>query len=89
MDAFLRGLSAIYVAAFLSLFTQIPGLYGEDGLQPVSAQLTQWRTQLGSEDSLVGMGAVPSLVWLHRDLDVLPEVVMVSGCPLLYHPREH
>nr|XP_034983481.1 LOW QUALITY PROTEIN: lipase maturation factor 2 [Zootoca vivipara] len=31
---FLRGLAAVYVAAFASLYVQIPGLYGKDGILP-------------------------------------------------------
>ncbi|KAM9312656.1 lipase maturation factor 2 [Gastrophryne carolinensis] len=32
--AFLWGMSAIYLCAFLSLYTQIPGLYGREGILP-------------------------------------------------------
>ena len=33
----LCGISASYLAHFASLYTQLPGLYGDTGLQPVTA----------------------------------------------------
>lgn len=59
---------------------QIPGLFGEDGLQPVSALLSKWRAAVGPSAPGVDLVTkVPTLVWFHADLHVLPETVMVRG----------
>lgn len=33
-DAFLRGLALVFLVAFASFYSQIPGLYSVDGLEP-------------------------------------------------------
>lgn len=38
---FLCAVSAVYLAAFTSLYVQIPGLFGDDGLMPVGAFLAR------------------------------------------------
>mmetsp|Transcript_22202 Transcript_22202/g.61608 ORF Transcript_22202/g.61608 Transcript_22202/m.61608 type:complete len:723 (+) Transcript_22202:237-2405(+) len=38
---FLRGLGFVYFVAFASFYSQCPGLYGQAGLEPVSAHLRQ------------------------------------------------
>jgi hypothetical protein len=65
----LRGLGAIYVAAFTSLRVQLLGLYGERGILPVRRYLQHIRER--SDDPrhpararLARLRAVPSLLWL-------------------------
>ncbi|XP_014237440.1 lipase maturation factor 2-like [Trichogramma pretiosum] len=38
-NLFLRGVSVVYLFAFLSFYVQIPGLYGDNGLLPARIQL--------------------------------------------------
>ncbi|XP_037071545.1 lipase maturation factor 2-like [Pollicipes pollicipes] len=56
-NAFLKAISAIYLIAFMSLYMQIPGLYGASGVLPAHSQLSpgggagptllRWRAALG------------------------------------------
>jgi hypothetical protein len=60
---FLRGLAAVYLLAFGSLWLQLDGLFGRQGLAPVGATLDAWRAfadRTGSEPWRL----VPSLLWL-------------------------
>ncbi|XP_053742845.1 lipase maturation factor 2a [Synchiropus splendidus] len=63
---FLWCMSVIYLAAFVSLYLQIPGLYGNDGLLPVRWQL-RYTGQTLKEQLL----SLPTLLWLgpHLGLD--------------------
>jgi hypothetical protein len=58
---FLRLLGVVYLAAFLSLWVQIDGLIGSDGVLPVADFLTAVRQALGSERYY----HVPTLCWLN------------------------
>lgn len=59
-------------------FFQIEGLFGEDGLQPVSALLRNWKSQLGPHTTEFGLfSQLPTLVWFHEPMGLLPETVMV------------
>src|SRR5207237_8122414 len=58
---FLRLLGVVYLAAFLSLWVQIDGLIGSDGVLPVSDFLTAVRQALGAERYY----RVPTLCWLN------------------------
>ena len=58
---FLRGLGCIYLIAFLSLWVQIHGLVGSNGILPAEQYLEAVRQQLGS----VGYYFVPTLFWLN------------------------
>jgi len=42
---FIRGLGLIYLCAFASLWQQLPGLIGNDGIEPVSRTLRAIETQ--------------------------------------------
>jgi predicted DCC family thiol-disulfide oxidoreductase YuxK len=62
---FLRALGAIYLVAFLSLWSQIDGLIGHDGILPVDRLMSA----LGREYGASGIGLdrfrlVPTLCWL-------------------------
>ena len=58
---FLRGLGCIYLIAFLSLWGQIHGLIGSNGILPAEQYLTAVRQQIGTE----GYYLLPTLFWLH------------------------
>jgi predicted DCC family thiol-disulfide oxidoreductase YuxK len=64
----LRGLGAIYFAAFSSLRAQVLGLYGTRGILPVRDQLARVRdTPLrrpGARGWLERLAALPTLLWL-------------------------
>ena len=76
-DLFLFGMASVYVFAFTSLYTQIPGLYGPSGLLPVDKALpprssqTPWYRQLMS---------YPSLVLFHEAVQLPPHRVMELCC---------
>jgi predicted DCC family thiol-disulfide oxidoreductase YuxK len=62
---FLRALALVYLVAFLSLWSQIHGLIGHDGIAPVDRLMTA----LGREYAALGMGGsrfrlAPTLCWL-------------------------
>ena len=57
---FLRLLGVIYLVAFLSLWTQIDGLIGSDGILPAERYLNAIREQVGLERYLT----FPTLCWL-------------------------
>ena len=58
---FLRGLGCIYLIAFLSLWVQIHGLIGSNGISPAEQYLEAVRQQIGTE----GYYLVPTLFWLN------------------------
>lgn len=58
---FLKGLAAIYAAAFFSLGIQVLGLIGSKGISPVTMFLDMVRGKLGDQSFL----ALPTLAWLN------------------------
>ena len=58
---FLKGLSIIYLIAFLSLYGQIQGLWGNEGLFPSSLFLEKLKEKLAGHHYYL---FYPSLVWL-------------------------
>ena len=58
---FLRGLGCIYLIAFLSLWAQIHGLVGSNGILPADQYLAAVREQIGTE----GYYLIPTLFWLN------------------------
>lgn len=58
---FLRSLGGIYLIAFLSLWMQVDGLIGEQGISPVAEFLPTMRAQLGGGAPL----DLPTLCWLN------------------------
>jgi len=56
----LKGVSVVYLMAFMSLYIQIPGLYGAQGVLPAHVKL-----ESGPESTLWDqLAARPSLLWL-------------------------
>lgn len=58
---FLRGLGLIYLITFLSLWSQIEGLVGQNGILPAGDYLQAVREQLGPSRHTL----LPSLFWLN------------------------
>src|SRR5262249_32711922 len=56
---FLRTVGLVYLIAFVSLWVQVDGLVGNDGMWPVTQFLSLARHQLGSDAYLV----LPTLCW--------------------------
>ena len=59
---FLRGLGLVHLAAFLSLWTQVAGLVGEEGILPYRDVLDRLRHPDGSPD----LGRAPTFLWWAR-----------------------
>jgi lipase maturation factor 1 len=57
---FLRALGLIYLIAFVSLWVQVDGLIGSDGMSPVNQFLPAVRAQLGRDAYTL----LPTLCWL-------------------------
>ena len=72
-DLFLFGMASIYVFAFTSLYTQIPGLYGPSGLLPVDKALPSGSKQAPWYRQLMSF---PSLVLFHEAVQLPPHRVM-------------
>ena len=66
-DLFVRSLGAIYFIAFVSLWFQIDGLIGENGISPVGPYLAGIREQFGSDAFL----ALPTLCWFNSSTGFL------------------
>ena len=58
-DLFLRSLGTIYLIAFVSLWLQVDGLVGDQGILPVASHLRFAREQLGGDSYLL----LPTLCW--------------------------
>jgi lipase maturation factor 1 len=58
-DLFVRSLGAIYLIAFVSLWLQIDGLVGEQGILPIGQHLQLAREQLGPDAFFL----LPTLCW--------------------------
>eukprot|EP00045_Choanoeca_perplexa_P014044 m.163167 g.163167 ORF g.163167 m.163167 type:complete len:762 (+) comp16546_c0_seq19:1160-3445(+) len=75
--------SAVYLFAFSSLYIQIPGLYGNDGILPVSGLLQRALSESQSTHSFAGRFAVlETLVWLFDPLGITPSQCMELLCLL-------
>ena len=72
---FLRGLGLIYAAAFLSLWPQLGGLVGHDGIYPVGGFLPLVRQHFGM---LQGLWNYPTLCWLAPN-DAMLHVLSAAG----------
>lgn len=76
-STFLWGLSAVYLFAFLSLYTQIPGLYGREGILPA------WKTlRFTGKGLLEQLKDSPTLLWLGPRLGLDTEQGMELICLL-------
>ncbi|KAJ8003120.1 hypothetical protein DPEC_G00166070 [Dallia pectoralis] len=74
---FLWFMALIYMCAFLSLYLQIPGLYGNDGLLPARLQL-----RYSGEALLEQVRSTPTLLWLGPQLGLDTQTAMELLCLL-------
>ena len=58
---FLRGLGLVYLVAFVSLWVQVDGLIGANGIWPINQVLPAAHEQLGSR----AFGVLPTLCWFN------------------------
>jgi len=58
---FLRALGIVYLVAFVSLWTQVDGLIGEEGILPLREFLSFVRQQLGGQ----AVSFLPTLCWIN------------------------
>ncbi|XP_064512889.1 lipase maturation factor 2 [Pseudopipra pipra] len=72
---FLAGLAAVYVAAFGSLYVQIPGLYGREGILPARRVL-----RLSGKGLWEQLRDSPTLLWLSPRLGLDTEQGMELLC---------
>src|SRR5262245_8938948 len=77
---FLRALGAIYLIAFVSLWVQVDGLVGSNGVSPVNQFLSAIRAQVGPD----AYGLLPTLCWFNSS-DAFLHFLCGSGvlCSLL------
>jgi predicted DCC family thiol-disulfide oxidoreductase YuxK len=71
---FLRLMGVVYVAAFVSLWVQIAGLVGSDGILPAQECLAAARSQLGASR----FWFVPTLAWLSAS-DIALHALCAAG----------
>jgi len=74
---FLRALGLIFLIAFISLWVQIDGLIGSNGISPLSQLFTAAHTQLGDRAFWV----LPTLFWFNSS-DLFLHIVCGSGIVL-------
>lgn len=73
-DLFLRSLGGIYLIAFVSLWLQIDGLIGGQGILPIGQHLQLAREQLGSDAFFL----LPTLCWFNSS-DAFLHVLCGAG----------
>uniref|UniRef100_A0A1A7XG43 Lipase maturation factor n=1 Tax=Iconisemion striatum TaxID=60296 RepID=A0A1A7XG43_9TELE len=72
---FLWCMAVIYMVAFVSLYVQIPGLYGNDGLLPA-----RWQLRYTGKPLLDQMLSSPTLLWLGPQLGLDTQTSMELLC---------
>jgi hypothetical protein len=78
----LVGVAACHAIAFASLHAQLPGLYGRDGLIPISQALSAAEARAGGRAAPLAhkLRLLPTLLWLHKPLRVPPDVLAGALC---------
>ncbi|KAF3854755.1 hypothetical protein F7725_022810 [Dissostichus mawsoni] len=74
---FLWSMAVIYLAAFVSLYVQIPGLYGNEGLLPA-----RWQLKYSGKSLWEQLLSSPSLLWFGPQLGVDTHTAMELLCLL-------
>ncbi|XP_059191994.1 lipase maturation factor 2a [Centropristis striata] len=72
---FLWSMAVIYLAAFVSLYVQIPGLYGNDGLLPA-----RWQLRYSGKSLWDQLLSSPTLLWLGPQLGIDTHTAMELLC---------
>lgn len=82
-NLFLRGMSIVYLFAFTSLYIQIPGLYGSNGILPARTQLDSKAATLTAR-----IHNKPTLLWLAPyvglDTEYMMDVLALFGAFLAF-----
>eukprot|EP00644_Phytophthora_capsici_P013047 jgi/Phyca11/101337/e_gw1.5.531.1 len=86
-EFFLICICAVYAVAFASIRSQVRGLYGEDGIEPVDVFLrsvkSRYASGSGDISTLEWIARFPTLVWLYEPLQWTPifcmEVICLTG----------
>ncbi|KAK9831355.1 hypothetical protein WJX81_004903 [Elliptochloris bilobata] len=77
---YLRSVGLIFLVAFASLYAQLPGLYGKDGLEPVRVFLAR---RAAFPSRVANFLRLPTLLWFYDipglDLDTALDLVALSG----------
>jgi hypothetical protein len=76
-NAFLIGMSFVYMFAFSSLYYQVPGLYGDEGILPIRNKLN---CDQASQWQCVYSGAQPGLLHLSGVIGLAPSALMELLC---------
>lgn len=76
--AFVAGVGVVYLSAFLSLWVQVEGLIGSDGILPAATFLETAAARLGSER----IHALPTLLWWLSPADTTLHVLCGGGALL-------
>ncbi|ETM44629.1 hypothetical protein L914_10137 [Phytophthora nicotianae] len=84
-EFFLICICTVYALAFASIRTQVRGLYGENGIQPVDVYLRSVKVGNASESHGVStfewiVDKFPTLVWLHEPFQWTPSFCMEVIC---------
>ncbi|KAM7414480.1 hypothetical protein PAMA_019347 [Pampus argenteus] len=74
---FLWCMAAIYLTAFVSLYVQIPGLYGNDGLLPA-----RWQLRYSGKPLVEQLLSSPTLLWFGPQLGLDTHTAMELLCLL-------
>ncbi|KAL7401982.1 hypothetical protein ABVT39_007672 [Epinephelus coioides] len=72
---FLWSMAVIYLVAFVSLYVQIPGLYGNNGLLPA-----RWQLRYSGKSLWEQLLASPTLLWLGPQLSLDTHTAMELLC---------
>jgi len=82
-NLFLRGICIVYLFAFTSLYIQIPGLYGDNGVLPARTQLDSKAKTLSAR-----IHTKPTLLWLAPyiglDTEYMMDVLALLGVFLAF-----
>src|SRR5260221_5795074 len=70
---FLRAVGVIFLIAFVSLWVQVKGLIGSQGILPARELLTAAQAQLGAERYRI----LPTIFWLGSSYAALPPALAV------------
>ena len=81
---FWRAMAAIYWMAFTSLYCQLPGLFGYDGITPIYWNMRGRMEQFRTDSSLKMFQAFPSFLWFSDKINP----IIVKVLPILHEMHE-
>jgi hypothetical protein len=77
---YMWSIATIYLFAFVSLYLQIPGLYGPNGLLPVYNALPSLKENQSFTDHVKSFYSFPSVLVYSDILGMSPEYLMALSC---------